>query len=413
MTSTITQRSLTILTAGETAPRMPTRSPTSATSKRAGPWSDRLLGSFGFLLMVAYWPGISGAATTPRWCLIALLGLPLVFLGRPMISIAHLLGLGLMAWLTIAPGYGFKYIGPDYMDEAFRLILSQIAFIAGTAIVSLDALFVGAAIGLGVNSVVVIAQAFGWHGVEQYGGGALAGLFFNPGRLGAAAAMVAVGVIGARRWALLPLIAPAVILSGSHASWVAVLAGLVGRRPKDRQSALGMGIAIGTLVGIVVAAAFTNSGAERLAIWRDTVAGLNVLGHGLGSFRDMFPQFANHFDLATATTRPEHPHNEWLWLTFEGGLPALGLALCFVATCLKAGQGHALVSVVVAFVALSLVAMPFHDPATLALFALVAGHLVGRGAVVDDLALDRRNALRARLRLQEHQLRNGGAWPGL
>lgn len=140
----------------------------------------------------------------------------------------------------------------------------------------------------------------------------------------------------------------------------------------------------------------TSSG-ERLAIWRDTIANLTIFGHGLGSFREVFLQTASSYDFNHWQSWPEHPHNEWLWLAFEGGVPALGMGIAF-ALSLWHGVGDMSERGILACVfVLSLFAMPFHDPATLVLGALCAGFVVGCDARVRDKAVHRRIPLRAGL----------------
>jgi hypothetical protein len=121
--------------------------------------------------------------------------------------------------------------------------------------------------------------------------------------------------------------------------------------------------------------------AERLAVWNYTIANLDWLGHGLGSFTATAPLLSwdGH------VTRAIHPHNEWLWLAYEGGAGAVLLCAALAVLLWRAGADP-LRLVLVAIGLESLFAMPFHDPATVLFAAVVAGHLAGAGRRVRDPA---------------------------
>ena len=124
---------------------------------------------------------------------------------------------------------------------------------------------------------------------------------------------------------------------------------------------------------------------QRVDLYRDTIAALTPFGHGLGSFWESFPAHAQHFSVATE--RPEHPHSEWLWLAYEGGAPAFILGAAFALAVWRDSFDR---SILGGLFVLSLFAMPFHDPVTLILGALVAGHGVGRRRADGSAAVDRR-----------------------
>jgi hypothetical protein len=359
--------------------------------------SDLLASLFGFALMTAYWPGIAGAATTSRWIVAASLAIALFMAPRVRMTMTHWIGLVLIGWLvlTLLWNDGGADGRLDGAEAGFELLIVLCAFAVGSTMTDLRSPIIGAAVGIGVNGAVALAQWFGWQGVEIVNGG-YPGLFVNRDRLAGAAALVAVALLalplGMR---MLPLVLPALVLAPARAAWLGVGAGLFVRSsPKVRL----------TIVGPILFAGMVwlmhhgtgPSGAERLAIWRDTIAGLTIFGHGLGSFRETFLALAQTFDFNHWHSRPEHPHNEWLWLVFEGGVPALGLGMLFALglwTVSDEQAGHR--GVFACLAVLSLFAMPFHDPATVVLGALFAGHCAGRSARLRDAALTRRMALRA------------------
>ena len=147
-----------------------------------------LAGLFGFALMTAYWPNISGVATTPRWDVAVLLAVVLFVAPRVRMTAAHWLGALLMGWLLLSLTWSNGR--DDGIDIAFRMGCAAVAFAVGSLIKDIRPLIQGAALGIGISSAVAIAQWLGWHGMEQKGG-AFSGLFFDRNRLAAAAALVA------------------------------------------------------------------------------------------------------------------------------------------------------------------------------------------------------------------------------
>lgn len=357
--------------------------------------TDRIAALFGFALMTAYWPNISGVATTPRWDVGALLGLALFFTPRVRMTATHWLGLSLLAWLFVSLFWSAGWL--DGVDAAFTLTVAAVAFALGCTMTDMRAVFMGAAIGLGISSAVVIAQWFGWQGLEQYDGGP-GGLFYNRDRLAAAAALVAIGTVAlrVRPWLLLPLLAPSLVLTHSRGAWLALAAGLLSFRPNWSISMWPLRIiALVAVIAIFAVRGFNGGG--RMEMWQDTLGAIEFHGHGLGSFRETYPGIAHAFDISHQNARPEHPHNEWLWLAYEGGIVAFALALTFAYRLFRESEDEPERGILAGLFVLSLFAMPLHDPATVILGALCAGRVAGRAAGVRDAAVDRRSALRERL----------------
>ena len=354
--------------------------------------TDPLPGLFGFALMTAYSAGITGAATTPRWDVAAVLAVALFFAPRIRLTAVHYLGAALLAWLFITLIWSEGQL--DGTDAAFKLILGAIAFAVGSTMPSLRPILIGSAIGIGISSGFAIAQWLGWHGIETYDNG-FAGLFHNRDRLGAAAALVAIGVAAScpRLWLLLPLLAPSLILTQSRAAWLAVVTGVLvmpTRYPAARWLALG--VTTGAAAFMFLRHGYDVGIDQRLSLASDTIGALNIFGHGLGSFWESFPAHAHLFSIATE--RPEHPHNEWLWMAYEGGLPAFVLASVFAVALWRSAEEHPQRSMLTGLFVLAMFAMPFHDPATLILGALCAGFLAGRRADHGVVAFDRGSPLR-------------------
>lgn len=357
--------------------------------------SDALLFVFGFALMAAFWPGIAGAATTPRWIVAGLLGFAWFAMPRSPWTMSAAIGLALLGWLLASLSWSAGAL--DGVDTTLKLGLAVIAFAVGLHVADLRPLFVGAAVGLAISSAVAVAQAFGWHGIPSIDD-APAGLFANRGRLGSAAALVIVGLIALRVWSL-PLIAavlPGLVLANNRAALLGAGIGFCFIAAPRPVRMIRLAYLAAFAVGLLALRGIDTSASERLWIWRDTLSGLTFWGHGLGSFRELYPTyldaFAQSWALTRAPTRPEHPHNELLWLLFEGGIPAILLAGAFGFALWRASS-HELRAVLACLFVLGQFAMPLHDPATLIMGAVVAGFLAGSGALSARLSCPCRDPL--------------------
>lgn len=352
---------------------------------------------FGFLLTALFVPGLSGAATTPRWALLALAVAAFVPLVRQKLTLAHLLGVAFLAWAALSLAWTAHLA--DGIDALLKLVILAGLFRIGAATESLDRFFAGAAAGIGVSSVVAIAQTFGWRWIPwnaTYPGG----LFMNSVSMGEAAALVLIGcavtqwqvrgkmavltvttmfrhptpmlaLAVVRLWWFIPAVLPALLIArcrGAFAGLAAVILILLWRW--SRYAALATG-----LVGAVVVSQVHGGVASidvRLEWWRDVLQQLTWLGHGLGSFYTLFPTFGNE----TFSIRPEHLHNDWLEFAFELG--ALGSVLL---AAILAALVHGPVSLVlVAFIVASCFGFGAHMAVTGCVAALCAGHLSRRCA---------------------------------
>ena len=343
-----------------------------------------IAGFFAFALTAAYWPGIAGVATTPRWIVGALLTIPFFFTPKTKLTEAHWAGLVLIAWLVLTIAWSESRL--DSADAAIKLAIVATAFAFGSLLTNLRPVMIGAGLGLSLSSVITILQAFGWNGIESYG--YPGGLFYNSDRLAGCAALVLVGCVSLRLWWTLPLILPSLALSESRASWIAAAVALALLRLPQvsrRWYRVAVWLAAGACLVTMLLRAFDASTNERLALWHDTVNALTLYGHGLGSFRESFPSHAQWFDIAAS--RPDHPHNEFLSVAYDGGFGAVVL-LGLLGVLVWRASDHPSRAVLTCLGVLAMFAMPFHDPATVLLGSLCAGFLAGHGDRVRGLAFD-------------------------
>lgn len=353
--------------------------------------------NIGLALMAAYWPGIAGAATTPRWLVGCAIIVLLFFAARIRLTIVHGVGLALVAWLLLSLAWSAAPL--DGSDAAAKILIIVGVFAYGSTLQDLRPFVAGAALGLMISGAVAVAQALGWDAIPSYH--YAAGLFQNGNRMAEAAALVLAGVIAYRLWWFVPVLAPALLLPQARGAMVAAAVIVMVWAWRDRIGLFERFVAgvILCWVSLIAVALFTASGREigvsqRLALWQDTLSGLSIFGHGLGSFAQTFPSYAHAFDVSLS--RPEHPHNEVLWLAYEGGIGAVVLFVLLSAVLWMASDDQSKL-VLLGLAVLCLIAMPLHDPASVLFGAVVAGSLARHRCLLRDTAVDGGSGVRARL----------------
>jgi hypothetical protein len=349
----------------------------------------------GFAVMAAYWPGIAGAATTPRWIVIGVgAWLLFFFADRVTMTLAHVLGLVFLGWCVLTLSWSVDFGGG--IGELLHLIALAGAFALASTMQSLRPVLAGASMGLAISSAIVIAQWLGWNpeSLPSYWSERPAALFVNANYLGEAAGLVIVGCMGYRLWTGAIIVAPSLLLSGARGAVIAV--GMAAAAwiwtLRSRWHAVG---ALSMVAALLLGSIVGDRGggvSHRLAIWSDSARSITMAGHGLGSFWEMFPRVATSTDLSKE--RPERAHNELLDAAFEVGVIGAIILLGFAASL--SGPFTAARFVLVAIAVEAVFAFPFHMPATAFMGALVAGHC----------ARDRHN-IRAALGTGRVRLREG------
>lgn len=351
------------------------------------------LGSVGFMATGLYWPGVFGAATTPRWA--ALFALVPWLIRDIRLNAANVLGGLLLLWSALSIAWTPAHL--DGMGQLFLLLFAATMFLYGQECDDLQPLWIGAGLGLWLSSAVAISQWLGFHPVpELFPDRPPAGLFINGNYLAEAAALVVVGAASARLWWLIPGVLPALLLPHSRAALVAVLAAFLAWLLNARQAFR----AIAALVAAVIVAGYVvgdRGMVERIQIWESSLFGLSLFGHGLGSFWTLFQSLdlRSHHD-----AWPEYAHNEFLHAWFELGIPGLALlaGLCFSLT----GPVNTERLVLVALIVEACFAFPFHLPATAVIGFIAAGHALRNRAVLRSGAYDGRRIVRESVATWDH-----------
>lgn len=333
--------------------------------------------ALSLLVTLTYIPGIAGAATTPRWAIISI-GVPALLMAcRFRMTPAHTL-------LACYVFYAWLHQGasPDSIQAVCIYALFFACFCLGSALPNLSAVFVGAALGMLPSAVIAVLQSADIHWLPY--AVAPSGLFINRNMLAEALALTIVGMQATQwRWPL-PFLGLGFAVSFSRGALLSVLgAGVLlafGRSKRLGVATILIGAVLGGTVGTLTYS--TTSIPHRLAIWADTVDGLTWMGHGSGSFRTMYPFYATRNE--TLTERPDHAHNDYLEIAFEGGVIGFALFAAFIVAAW--GGSLAARAVSLAFLIQAFFGFPFHMPATLFLGALCMGHMSrGRRGVFDYL----------------------------
>lgn len=352
----------------------------------------------GFLLAVCYDPYILGAATAPRWALLAV-ALPALIAFRPpsQFTLLHLLGLLFIAWCGVSLAWTANLW--DGLGKLITFLLMAEAFVLGARSETLRPVIAGLACGLTISSLIVMTplrEIF----PSPYVSIAAEGLFGNRNMLAEAAALTAVGCIGYRLWWLLPGLTPALfgLASGSSISRGAML-GLIAAAfsyfwgKSKFLCVFGFGATAFAAWELIADNYRMQSVHDRLALWHETISNVTFFGHGLGSFFTLFPYYTMTWD--TALVRPEHPHNEILSVLFELGF--IGTAIFVglgVASLWQADQRHR--AILAVLFTISMVTFPFNIPTSAFIGAVVIGHVAGGGNSLRGLIDGLRVALRAR-----------------
>ena len=334
----------------------------------------------GFLITATFWPYVDGAGTVSRWAVLCV-AVPIGLFWVRVIPFPALLVVGLLGfWATLSLIWTTVFDDGIYQLAQFAVIAG--CLVIGTSVRSLRAFYTGAAYGLAISSFIAILQFLGYEPVQTTLWGTdigphqvpPSGLFINPDLLGEICIVVLVGLWTYRQYWMTILVLPGLILSQSRTAMVAaVICVLAYAWPRARWKSL---LAIPLLIAIVYAIApykwhIETLGGGRLDLWLDTLQGLTFWGHGVGSFYSTFIKYATHVD--TFHYQPDNAHNDLLQFTFELGVPA---AVALVATLSvvwwQAFEPERLV--LLAFAVIGMLAFPLHEPATAAVFGIVAGY---------------------------------------
>ena len=348
---------------------------------------------FGFLLAVCFNPYTYTAATNPRWAFLAL-SLPIVirFSSSPNhFTLNHLLWLIFLGWCALTLTWTPNNL--DGFQSLIQLLIIAGAFALGAGLATLRPILIGMAIGLTISSLIIITplKELVPHQIVQI---EIQGLLGNRNILAETAAIVLIGCLLNRVYWALPALIPSIIMPpiarGALVGIAAAFLMWLWSRSRMWTIMLALLSICAVLISIKLRPFSVN---ERLDAWTDTLKGLTILGHGLGSFRYLFPFLTHTFDGAARIV--DHPHNEALELWFEVGF--VGLSLCIIAAIASLGSADSRTRpAMAAYAAIAMFAFPSHVPFTAFLAGLLLGHSARNGHSLRDVAVRFGLPLRAR-----------------
>lgn len=316
-----------------------------------------------FLLVVAFDPFIQGAATSPRWALLA----PLLFF---------------MEWWAL-PFVGWCFFRLDF-DDAMRWAVLTSVFCWGVRGLDLRSVVWAATAGLVINGALAFVQWYGWSGIPQMA--PPAGLFVNKNILGETACLTAALALSFRLWGPAAACVPIIVLSGSRASELALVAALWWVLPSTRWK-LWLAASCG-LTGVVWLAAWgfphDPDLAQRLALWRNALPQLSLWGNG-------------SYDFSTVFHRDPHLHNDWLQLVWGLGVVGVVPVLIIASSCERYAPFVLATAVIGTF------GFPLEMPVSGFLVAAVCGVAVGNQLAVCGTLVG------ARMGDAQHGLHAGGS----
>ena len=332
-----------------------------------------------FLASSVYVPGWSGAATSSRWAVLAIV--PWLLRDQEQTA-GHLWGRLFLLWAAVSMIWSPAPF--DGINALALLLILAACFCFGSQTANLRSIWIGAALGLTISSVITVFQYYSVHVVNS--NTPIAGLFVNGNWLAEATALVVVALVAERLWWLLPGLMPALLLPDARGPVLAVAVALAVHF--RRQWRLLAPIAIGGL-GLVLAYSWHKYGGgsteERWMIWRSVIAGVVPFGHGIGSLLSVYP----HYDLRVhPLSTPDQAHNEFLTVAFELGIPGL---ILFIGWCVTlAGPLDTVRIVLICLLVDGCFAFPLHTPTAAFLGMVAAGHAMRNRYLLRDFVVRRR-----------------------
>lgn len=327
----------------------------------------------GLMVSVAYVPGIIGASIPTGWLFLIIVA-PLLILpsNLPLFLIYIIVSLCWTVNLNLAVFFLLQFIVLWFIFEF------------GKTISDLRPIFKGLSFGLGISSILAIAQYNGFERVFTLSTN-VAGLFLNPNIYSEVCAVILVSLISFRLYYWIPVTLPGLILVHSRASLIV----------------LGLGIVILTKLRMILIPIFiicltylyfTNfsfnnisSIKERFDLWADTFRGLSFFGNGIGSFEILYP--LNAINIDTSLYRPRYAHNDLLQLVFEFGIGII-LLLPIFWKVIKSGN-----VILYSIGILSLLTFPFHIPMLAFIGCLVAGYITTHNGTIRNIGDSRGSVL--------------------
>lgn len=339
---------------------------------------------FGLGLTLCFVPGLTGYSVLTGWPFLAAT-LPFSLFHHTSVTPIHWLGAFFLSYASLSLLWTDNIF--DGLGMMAQWIILGMGFYYGSVASSPRSVYLGICCGLSVSVGLAVFQSLGYEWVYADGDFRTnaTGLFVNSTVFGTILALSLIPAIFSQIWWYVPIGGLGLILSGARAAGcAAVTTVLIGLWGWNRRLMLML-----TIPAILFAAAVwlnkptgtrDTSLELRSAYWADTGEALSALGHGVGSFFQLYPTIAKRTD--PVKVRPEHPYSDFLELLFEFGLGTLLLwAMLILAWEIKLETER---YILLCFCLLGLTYWPLAIPVTAFMVAFATGSLARGWAVVRD-----------------------------
>ena len=316
---------------------------------------------------LAFWPGILGAATSPRWWVIAV-GMGLLFPFSQLSRIPN------QIWTLLTLSFAGIFLSihnPVGLGEGIKFLLLVLAFIWGMSLPNLTKVISGFATGLAINSILVIAQTLGWNFLPAWESAGPAGLFYNREVLAELAAPILVWGLARNNWTIVLSSISPLLLCQSRVAVIAAIVGIFAAGNLPLKKYAPVIIVFPLLLITIVIVLFTSfkiaSLFDRFSIWQLAISEILPFGRGLGYWE------LNHPD-------SKFVHSDLLQLFVEIG-PILSLPILAIPVLIIWKSRHdslEILAVAIVLLVEAILSFPLHQPATAFLSAVLFGHLSRR-----------------------------------
>ena len=320
---------------------------------------------FAFFVTVAFVNPFPDGAMAPRWALLSLVVPWLLWRLRSIsCSWGVLFLLLFVAWGAVTLCWSPVIWDGLYLWWHFALFAALVVISAASR-VDMRKVYVAMALGLVLNSALVLGQIAGSIELNQTEGPG--GLFFNRNFWFEASALVLVGLLAKDRfiqWIIaVPLVLPMFFVPPARAALMGLCAASCLRIwSYSRFAAVLVAlVTVGVLVHLILLPGRIVAGTQRLDLWSAIASDVTFWGNGLGATRFASPYY-------------EYAHNDLLQTLYETGVPGLLLLGAFFVFCLWRGEIRER-CVAAAFVTIGCFGFPLYLPVTTFLAALALGAL--------------------------------------
>ena len=328
--------------------------------------------ALGFLVATAYVPAVIGASIPTGYLVIMFLVPIFLLVSKIRITTSHLYGALFLFYVYLSLCWTFRLnIGFFIFLQTFALAT---VFCLGSAIEDLTDVFRGMALGLGVSALIGLYQLIDVNIIYNSNTmGYPSGLFINHNVFCETSIIMFVALIVLKMYWWVPVTIPGIIFVQSRAAMLAlIVSAFAWLFNRNRIFAL---LLIPPFVLAITAYYFNyrfdlSSVDERFAIWNDTIRGLTLFGHGVGSYEITFPAFAKDLDINIV--RPAQAHNDLLQLIYEFGIGVI-LLIPLAWNILKIKCDEKIILYCIGII--SIFNFPMHIPITAFIACLVAGYI--------------------------------------